>query len=288
MNIQWYPGHMTKAKRMMQENIKLIDVVIELLDARVPKSSQNPEITKLANNKPRIIVMNKVDLAEPKETYKWVEYFKKQGHVVVEINSKSGKGIKKITEAVKVACAEKIARNKRRGLINKPMRAMVVGIPNVGKSTFINKIVGRTSAKVGNKPGVTKGKQWLKLKKEIELLDTPGVLWPKFESKEVGINLAMIGSIKEEILDTESLAMLVLEFLKDNYLELMVKNFNLESIDDKDGHQLLIDLAISSNYKMKGNQPDTARMALVVLDKFKNGILGLVTLEKCTNTGDKV
>jgi len=280
MNIQWYPGHMTKAKRMMQENIKLIDVVIEILDARVPQSSQNPEINQLANNKPRIMVLNKVDLAERLETQKWANHFRKQGFVVVEVNAKNGQGIKRIGEAVKEACKEKIARNKRRGLINKPMRAMVVGIPNVGKSTFINKLVGRTSAKVGNKPGVTKGKQWLKLKKEIELLDTPGVLWPKFESKEVGIRLAMIGSIKEEILDTESLAVLVLEFLRDTYPDYLEKKFHLEVDQAKDGVWLLSELAVKANYKLKGNVPDVSRMALVILDKFKNGQMGQVTLEK--------
>lgn len=279
MNIQWYPGHMTKAKRMMQENMKLIDVVVELVDARVPISSQNPEVKKLAGQKPRIMVFNKVDLADPRETKKWTTYFKNQGYVVAEVNSANGNGIKKIGDAVKVACKEKIDRNIRRGIKNKPMRAMVVGIPNVGKSTFINKLVGKSSAKTGNKPGITKGKQWLKLKNEIELLDTPGVLWPKFEDKQVGIKLAMIGSIKEEILDMESLSMLMLDFMKDKYPELLMAKYPIEDLDDKEGHQLLIDLTIGRNLMRKGAVPDTGRMALMVLEEFRNGRIGRVTLE---------
>ena len=279
MNIQWYPGHMTKAKRMMQENIKIIDVVIELVDARVPISSQNPEVKKLAGYKPRIMVFNKVDLADPKVTDVWVEHFKGEGYVVVKVNSANGQGIKQIAQAVKVACKEKIDRNKRRGLINKPMRAMVVGIPNVGKSTFINKLVGKSSAKTGNKPGVTKGKQWLKLKNEIELLDTPGVLWPKFEDKSVGIKLAMIGSIKEEILDTEGLAALTLEFMRDRYQYLLHKKYPIDDIPDKEGFQLLEDATRTRNLLRAGSVPDTLRMSKLIMEEFRNGKLGKMTLE---------
>lgn len=280
MNIQWYPGHMTKAKRMMQENIKLIDVVIELVDARVPVSSENPEVKTLAHQKPRIVVFNKVDLADETETKKWMDYFEADGCVVVEVNSQSGKGIKKIGEAVKIACKEKIERNKRRGLINKPMRAMVVGIPNVGKSTFINKLVGKASAKTGNKPGVTKGKQWLKLKNEIELLDTPGVLWPKFEDKQVGIRLAMIGSIREEILDMEGLSMLMLDFMKERYKGKLMNKYPIDDIENKEGHQMLVDITRSRNFLKAGNEPDTNRMARMLLEEFRNGKLGKVTLER--------
>ncbi len=279
MNIQWYPGHMTKAKRMMQENMKLIDVVIELVDARVPISSQNPEVKKLANQKPRLMVFNKVDLADARETEKWVEYFKKDGYVVVKVNSSNGQGIKQIGQAVKVACKVKIERNIRRGLINKPMRAMVVGIPNVGKSTFINKLVGKSSAKTGNKPGVTKGKQWLKLRNEIELLDTPGVLWPKFEDKSVGIKLAMIGSIKEDILDTEALSGYMLEFMRDRYPNLLAKKYEIENIADKESYQLLEDATRSRNLLRAGSLPDTMRMSKLLLEEFRNGKLGKVTLE---------
>jgi len=279
MNIQWYPGHMTKAKRMMQENIKLIDVVIELVDARVPISSQNPEVKKLANQKPRIIVLNKVDLADPAQTDRWTEYFKNDGYVVAQVNSANGKGIKQIAQAVKVACKEKIERNKRKGIMNRPMRAMVVGIPNVGKSTFINKLVGKSSAKTGNKPGVTKGKQWLKLRNEIELLDTPGVLWPKFEDKSVGIKLAMIGSIKEEILDIEGLSMLMLETMRDRYPYMIESKYDVSDIKDNVGHQILIDITKKRNMLKAGSLPDTLRMSRVIMEEFRNGKIGRISLE---------
>jgi len=291
MNIQWYPGHMTKAKRMMQENIKLIDVVVELVDARVPISSQNPEVRQLANQKPRIVVFNKIDLADPAQTDKWEKWFKEDGYVVAKVNSQNGQGIKQIGQAVKVACKEKIARNKRRGLINKPMRAMVVGIPNVGKSTFINKLVGKSSAKTGNKPGVTKGKQWLKLKNEIELLDTPGVLWPKFEDKAVGIRLAMIGSIKEEILDTEALASLMLEFMAEKYPRRLIEKYGVDiefkpqhpdAVNENGalGYQLLTDIAASMNFLRAGGELDTLRTSKVLLEAFRNGKMGKITLER--------
>lgn len=279
MNIQWYPGHMTKAKRMMQENIKLVDVVIELVDARVPISSLNPEVKVLAEHKPKIMVLNKVDLADARETKKWATYFKAKGYVVTEVNSQNGKGIKTIYTAIDEACKEKIARNKRKGLINKPMRAMVVGIPNVGKSTFINKLVGKASAKTGNKPGVTKGKQWLKLKNKIELLDTPGVLWPKFEEQSIGIKLAMIGSIREEILDTEGLSILMLDFMKDKYPSLLINKYPFEEVASKEGYELLNEITTKRGMLKKGGIPDVGRMAIMLLDEFRNGRIGKVTLE---------
>ena len=199
MNYQWYPGHMTKAKRMMQENIKLIDLVIELVDARIPFSSRNPDIDNLAQNKSRILLLNKADLADAEWNKKWSAYFKGKGLHVVEINSKSGAGIKAIQGTVQEACKEKIERDRKRGIINRPVRAMVVGIPNVGKSTFINSFAGKACTKTGNKPGVTKGKQWIRLNKGLELLDTPGILWPKFEEQAVGMRLAFIGSMNEDI-----------------------------------------------------------------------------------------
>ncbi len=279
MNIHWYPGHMTKAKRMMQENIKLIDVVVELVDARVPISSQNPDIKKLAHQKPRIMVFNKVDLADPYETDRWESYFRDEGYVVIRVNSRTGQGIKQITQAVQIACKEKIERNRRRGLINKPMRAMVVGIPNVGKSTFINKLVGKSSAKTGNKPGVTKGKQWLKLKKDLELLDTPGVLWPKFEDQNVGMRLAMIGSIKEEILDTEGLSTHMLDFVSERYPRLLQDKYAGVTIEGKEGHEILADITLSRNLLKAGGEPDTLRMSKLLMEEFRNGKLGKVTLE---------
>ena len=194
MNYQWYPGHMMKAKRMMQENIKLIDLVIELVDARIPMSSRNPDIDELSKNKSRIILLNRSDLADGRYNTEWTEYFKEKGFHVLEINSKTGSGVKAIQGLVQEACKEKIERDRKRGIKNRPVRAMVVGIPNVGKSTFINAFAGRACAKTGNKPGVTKGKQWIRLNQNLELLDTPGILWPRFENQEVGERLAMIGS----------------------------------------------------------------------------------------------
>ncbi|NLG02667.1 MAG: ribosome biogenesis GTPase YlqF, partial [Clostridia bacterium] len=212
MVYQWYPGHMTKAKRMMEENVKLIDLVIELVDARVPNSSRNPEIDQLAKNKARMILLNKADLADQNQIEEWIKYYTEQGFMAVKINSKTGAGIKSIQGAVEKACHEKIERDRKRGIINRPIRAMVVGIPNVGKSTFINSLVGKACTKTGNKPGVTKGKQWIRLNKSVELLDTPGILWPKFEDQAVGLRLAMIGSINDEILNREELAVEIVKF----------------------------------------------------------------------------
>ncbi|MBR1737856.1 MAG: ribosome biogenesis GTPase YlqF, partial [Firmicutes bacterium] len=207
MNIQWYPGHMTKTRRMMEENIKLVDIVIELLDARIPMSSKNPDIDELAKNKKRIIILNKIDLADEKKTKEWAKYFEENGAVVREINSVSGKGIKTITDAAEELMKEKKERLKQRGRIFVPTRAMVVGIPNVGKSTLINKFVGKAAAKTGDRPGVTRSKQLVRIKRDLELLDTPGILWPKFEDENVGMKLAFIGSINDDILDIYTLAL---------------------------------------------------------------------------------
>ena len=206
MNVQWYPGHMTKAKRQMQEDIKLIDLIIELVDARVPLSSRNPDIDELGKNKSRLILLNKADLADERQNEAWKAYFQKKGFFVVKVDSRNGSGMKMIQNVIQEACKEKIERDRRRGIKNRPIRAMVVGIPNVGKSTFINTFAGRACAKTGNKPGVTKGKQWIRLNKGVELLDTPGILWPKFEDQQVGMRLACVGSIKDDILNMEELS----------------------------------------------------------------------------------
>ncbi len=279
MNIQWYPGHMTKAKRMMKENIKLVDVVVELVDARVPVSSMNPDMGEIAGGKPKIMLLNKIDLADPKRTEFYQSYFEKDGWAVLGINSRTGNSVKQVPALVKDVLKEKIERNRKRGLINRPLRCMVVGIPNVGKSTFINQLVGKASAKTGNKPGVTKGKQWIKLKNNIELLDTPGILWPKFEDKSVGIRLAMIGSIKEEILDVEALAIHVLDFMKESYPELLAAKYPVEGMDQMEGHELLTAIARQRNMVKTGNEPDTMRMSTMLMEEFKNGKLGRVTLE---------
>ena len=217
MNYQWYPGHMTKARRMMQEDSRLVDLVIEIVDARVPMSSRNPDIDEIGKNKFRIILLNKIDLADPEFNSLWKKYFEEKGFFVQEINSKSGMGVKNIQPLVQEACREKIERDRKRGIINRPVRAMVVGIPNVGKSTFINSFAGRACTKTGNKPGVTKGKQWVRLGKNLELLDTPGILWPRFEDQKVGERLAMIGSINDEILHADELAASVISFLYREY-----------------------------------------------------------------------
>ena len=221
MNVQWYPGHMTKAKRQMQEDIKLIDLIIELVDARVPLSSRNPDIDELGKNKSRLILLNKSDLADERQNEAWKTYFQAKGFYVVKVDSRNGSGMKAINNVIQEACKEKIERDRRRGIKNRPIRAMVVGIPNVGKSTFINTFAGRACAKTGNKPGVTKGKQWIRLNKGVELLDTPGILWPKFEDQQVGIRLACVGSIKDDILNMEELALWLIDYLRENYKDIL-------------------------------------------------------------------
>lgn len=277
MNYQWYPGHMTKAKRMMEENIKLIDLVIELVDARVPMSSKNPEIDQLGRNKSRIILLNKADLADPRLNDLWTDYYKGRGFFVQEMNSQTGSGIKGIQPLVQSACKEKIERDRKRGILNRPVRAMVVGIPNVGKSTFINAFAGKACAKTGNKPGVTKGKQWIRLNKNLELLDTPGILWPKFEDQKVGERLAMIGSIKDEILHVDELAAALLSYLNENYPQKLKERYQINS--DKDAYKTLEEICISRKCFQKGEQPDILRAAGMVLDDFRSGRIGRITLE---------
>ncbi|TCS74873.1 ribosome biogenesis GTPase YlqF [Muricomes intestini] len=277
MYFQWYPGHMTKAKRMMQENIKLVDLVIELVDARIPVSSRNPEIDKLGKNKARLILLNKSDLAEDKWNDSWAEYFKKRDYSVVKVNSKKGGGIKSIQGVIQEACREKTERDRKRGILNRPVRAMVVGIPNVGKSTFINALAGKACTKTGNKPGVTKGKQWIRLNKNVELLDTPGILWPKFEDQTVGLRLAFIGSIKEEILNVEELSMELIGFLKEFYPGILKGKYQIEEMEDN--FLCLKEIAKSRHCLIKGSELDTEKAARLLLDDFRNGRLGKITLE---------
>ncbi|HAX52204.1 ribosome biogenesis GTPase YlqF [Muricomes intestini] len=277
MYFQWYPGHMTKAKRMMQENIKLVDLVIELVDARIPVSSRNPEIDELGKNKARLILLNKSDLAEDKWNDSWAEYFKKRDYSVVKVNSKKGGGIKSIQGVIQEACREKTERDRKRGILNRPVRAMVVGIPNVGKSTFINALAGKACTKTGNKPGVTKGKQWIRLNKNVELLDTPGILWPKFEDQTVGLRLAFIGSIKEEILNVEELSMELIGFLKEFYPGILKGKYQIEEMEDN--FLCLKEIAKSRHCLIKGSELDTEKAARLLLDDFRNGRLGKITLE---------
>ena len=277
MHFQWYPGHMTKAKRMMQENIKLIDLVIELVDARVPISSRNPDIDDLGRNKARMILLNKADLAEERWNDAWVDYFKEKGFSVVKVDSRKGSGMKNIHSVIQEACREKIERDRRRGILNRPVRAMVVGIPNVGKSTFINSLAGKACAKTGNKPGVTKGKQWIRLNRNVELLDTPGILWPKFEDQQVGLRLAFIGSIKDEILNGEELAADFILFMGKNYPGVLAEKYAIEEMEDP--YAVLAEIAESRHCLIRGNELDTNKAASLLLDDFRNGRIGRMTLE---------
>lgn len=276
MNIQWYPGHMTKAKRAMREDIKLIDLIIELVDARVPLASRNPDIDDLGKGKARLILLNKSDLASEKYNEAWTSWFKAKGYYVVKVNSRNGAGLKQINGVVQEACKEKIERDKRRGIMNRPVRAMVVGIPNVGKSTFINSFAGKACAKTGNKPGVTKGNQWIRLNKTLELLDTPGILWPKFEDQRVGLLLAFIGSINDEILNRDELALELLKFLRRHYPDVLAERYqsNAENPDE-----LLAQVAKLRGCLMRGGEPDLSKAAAIVIDDFRSGKLGRVTLE---------
>ncbi len=277
MNFQWYPGHMTKAKRQMQEDIKLIDLVIELVDARVPLASRNPDIDELGKNKYRLILMNKADLADKEKTKQWSSYFKKMGFFVVSLDARTKNSMKSITDIVMEACKEKIERDRKRGIKNRPVRAMVVGIPNVGKSTFINSYAGKACAKTGNKPGVTKGKQWIRLSKSVELLDTPGILWPKFEDQSVGLKLALIGSIKDEILNVDELAVELIKFLIDSYPGLLSERYDVNESDDIT--DIIIEIAKNRKCVSKGAEVDYSKAAALVIDDFRSGKLGKITLE---------
>lgn len=277
MNLQWYPGHMTKAKRQMQEDLKLIDLIIELVDARIPLSSRNPDIDELGKNKARLILLNKSDLADERYNEQWSAYFQKKGFYVVKVNAKSGAGLKSIQGVIQEACKAKIERDKRRGIKNRPIRAMVVGIPNVGKSTFINSYAGKACAKTGNKPGVTKGKQWIRLNKTLELLDTPGILWPKFEDQEVGKRLAFIGSIKDEILNLEELSLELLDYIRTNYPGLLNTRYGIE----EEGTPVSLLEAVADKRKclIRGQEIDYAKAAGIVMEEFRNGKIGRITLE---------
>lgn len=277
MNLQWYPGHMTKAKRQMQEDLKLIDLIIELVDARIPLSSRNPDIDELGKNKARLILLNKSDLADERYNEQWSAYFQKKGFYVVKVNAKSGAGLKSIQGVIQEACKAKIERDRRRGIKNRPIRAMVVGIPNVGKSTFINSYAGKACAKTGNKPGVTKGKQWIRLNKTLELLDTPGILWPKFEDQEVGKRLAFIGSIKDEILNLEELSLELLDYIRTNYPGLLNTRYGIE----EEGTLVSLLEAVADKRKclIRGQEIDYAKAAGIVMEEFRNGKIGRITLE---------
>ncbi|WP_367565632.1 ribosome biogenesis GTPase YlqF [Lacrimispora sp.] len=276
MNIQWYPGHMTKAKRAMKEDVKLIDLIIELVDARVPLSSRNPDIDELGKGKARMVLLNKSDLGDERYNNAWSAYFEEQGCHVVKVNSRTGSGLKQINSVVQEACKEKIERDRKRGILNRPVRAMVVGIPNVGKSTFINSIAGKASAKTGNKPGVTKGNQWIRLNKNLELLDTPGILWPRFEDQQVGLRLAFIGSVKDEILNKDELALELIRFLKKEYPQVLSERYGIAEVGDI---EVLGEIAKARSCLVRGGELDLGRAANLFIDDFRSGKLGRITLE---------
>ena len=283
MQFQWYPGHMTKAKRQMQEDIKLVDLVIELVDARIPLSSRNPDIDELGKNKARLILLNKSDLADDRQNEAWKRFFEEKGYFVVRLDARNRGGMKAVSNVIMDACKEKIERDRRRGIKNRPVRAMVVGIPNVGKSTFINTFAGKACAKTGNKPGVTKGKQWIRLNKNVDLLDTPGILWPKFEDQSVGLKLACIGSIKDEILNIDELALELIRILLTDYPDLLRERYALD--DTTDAVEVLKQVTENRKCVKKGNEPDYSKAAALIIDEFRTGKLGKITLEKPVQEG---
>ncbi len=278
MHFQWYPGHMSKAKRQMQEDIKLIDVVIELVDARIPYSSKNPDIDSLAKNKSRIILLNKADMADPVVTEQWKKYYEGKGYYCLNVNSKVVPGVRPVQELIKKACKDKMERDKKRGILNRPVRAMIVGIPNVGKSTFINTFAGKACVKTGNKPGVTKGKQWIRLNKDVELMDTPGILWPKFEDQAVGLRIAFIGSINDDILQPYQLSLALIRFLTKHYKGALTNRYQVEEIDDAE--ELIKRIAVKRACLLKGGEPDVDKVSVFLMDDFRNGRLGKISLER--------
>ena len=279
MNIQWYPGHMTKTRRQIEADLKQVDAVCEIVDARIPMSSRNPDIDAICGNKPRMIVLNRMDLADPAATSRWKAYFEKKGMAVIATDCKTKRGISGFTPAARTACAEKLARDAAKGM-NRPLRVMVVGIPNVGKSTLINQISGRKGAKAENRPGVTRGKQWVTVDAGLQLLDTPGILWPKFEDPEVGMMLAFTGAVKEGVIDVEELACRLLELLLSFYPQTLADRYKVEAPQGTPGYELLEMAGKNRGYLLSRGEIHTERMAKVLLDEFRSGKLGKFTLEQ--------
>ena len=279
MNIQWYPGHMTKTRRQIEADLKQVDAVCEIVDARIPMSSRNPDIDSICGNKPRIIVLNRMDLADPAATKRWAEYFRGKGMAVIATDCKTRKGIADFTPAARTACAEKLERDAARGM-NRALRVMVVGIPNVGKSTLINQISGRKGAKAENRPGVTRGKQWVTVDSGLQLLDTPGILWPKFEDPEVGMMLAYTGAVKEGVIDNEELACRLMELLHKYYPQVLLDRYKVEAEAGTPGYELLEMAGRKRGFLLARGEIHTERMAKVLLDEYRSGKLGRFTLEE--------
>ncbi len=278
MNIHWYPGHMTKTRRQIEADLKQVDAVCEIVDARIPVSSRNPDIDSICGAKPRIIVLNRMDLADPNATKKWMAYFKAKGMAVIATDCKTRRGIADFTPAARTACAEKLSRDAARGM-NRPLRVMVVGIPNVGKSTLINQISGRKGAKAENRPGVTRGKQWVTVDSGLQLLDTPGILWPKFEDPEVGMMLAYTGAVKEGVIDLEELAFRLMELLHKFYPNTLLERYKVEAPAGTPGWELMEMAGRKRGYLISGGEVNTERMSKVLIDEFRSGKLGKFTLE---------
>ena len=278
LNIQWYPGHMTKTRRQIEADLKLVDAVCEIVDARIPISSRNPDIDAICGGKPRILVLNRMDLTDPEATKKWAAYFRERGMSVIATDCKSRRGISDFTPAARRACAQKLERDAKRGM-NRPLRVMVVGIPNVGKSTLINQISGRKGAKAENRPGVTRGKQWVSVDAGLQLLDTPGILWPKFEDPRVGMMLAYTGAVKENVIDLEELACFLMTLLHKHYPKALLDRYQVEAPADTPGWELLELAGRKRGYLISGGEVNLERMARVLLDEFRGGKLGKFTLE---------
>ena len=280
LNIQWYPGHMTKTRRMMEDNLKLVDAVCELLDARIPLSSRNPDIAALCGNKPRMVILNRADLADPAMTAKWMAWFKAQGLAAIQTDCKSRKGVSSFVPAVRTLLADKLQRYAEKGQTGRPLKLMIVGIPNVGKSTFINQVSGRKGAKAENRPGVTRGKQWVTVDQGLLLLDTPGILWPKFDDPEVGIKLAYTGAVKDDVIDIESLACHLMRRLFVRYHDSVSERYKLAGLpEDTAGYELLEAAGRKRGFLLRGGEIDTERMARVLLDEYRSGKLGRITFE---------
>lgn len=280
MNIQWFPGHMTKAQRMIEDSLKQVDAVCEILDARIPRSSRNPDIDRLAAGKPRLIILNRVDLADPEITSQWRRHFERQGIRIIETDAKTGKGVNGFVPALKELLKDKLADYAAKGQINRPMRVMILGIPNVGKSTFINKVAKRKAAAAGDKPGVTRGKQWINIEQGLDLLDTPGILWPKFDSQEVGEMLAITNAIKADVLDKETLGANFMLRLRDMYPEALTERYKFVPDKDMNGFELLEEAAKKRGFLLSKGEYDIERMANTLLGEYHDGKLGRISLER--------
>ena len=278
-NIQWFPGHMTKTKRKIEESLHIIDAVAEIVDARIPVSSRNPDLAGLIKDKPLLILLNKCDMADPRETARWIDFYKKQGIPAIPVDCKTGKGVNAFKDKVKEILGEKLEQYKAKGMVGKPLRVMVVGIPNVGKSTFINRIAGNSRVKAENRPGVTRGNQWVSIDKQLELLDTPGVLWPKFEDQTVGERLAFTGAVKDAVVDIELLAMRLLDVLAVSYPELLTERYKVTDFD-MDSYDLLSAIGKKRGMVIRGGETDTERAAAMLLEEYRNCKIGQITLER--------